>query len=444
MDRYKLKALLYEHFNLEDLRSLCFDLRIDFDDLRGETKSTKLVDFLNLILRSRRIADLANILKSIRPNISWDSAFRVDENNHYINNLDEWFSEANKFLLLGDVGRAFDLYQKIQSVDANFDGLGPQLRRAERELNAPYMTSEKVDRQKLLKLFQKSFNSTELRILSLDLGITDPYKENKYIEFNNAARTIIKEIERFIPIDQLLEYLIKTRGYVNWESAFAGTQLVTYKSYLDSKTGLEMVLISSGSFLFGENKQTISLPEFYISRTPVTNRHYAQYLANIDLPIPNYWQTKLLPKHFLDHPVVNISFNDAAAYTRWAGMQLPSEEQWEKAARGIDGRSYPWGDQWREGYCHNVEGGFEFTTPVGKYSPRGDSPYGCVDMLGNVFEWTNSSYELVKNCRILRGGSLSVERRQNLITRGFYALEAFQHNAIGFRVITAKIPDSAI
>jgi formylglycine-generating enzyme required for sulfatase activity len=90
-----------------------------------------------------------------------------------------------------------------------------------------------------------------------------------------------------------------------------------------------------------------------------------------------------------DHPV-RVSWHDAVAYATWAGKRLPSEEEWEKAARGTDGRKYPWGDEEPTPDLCNFgknEGG---TTPVGKYSPQGDSPYGCADMAGNVWEWTSS------------------------------------------------------
>ena len=83
-----------------------------------------------------------------------------------------------------------------------------------------------------------------------------------------------------------------------------------------------------------------------------------------------------------------ITWHNAVAYAEWANKRLPTVEEWVKAARGTDGREYPWGNEFDVNKCNTKEGRTGGTTPVGKYSPLGDSPYGCVDMAGNVWEWT--------------------------------------------------------
>jgi formylglycine-generating enzyme required for sulfatase activity len=167
--------------------------------------------------------------------------------------------------------------------------------------------------------------------------------------------------------------------------------------------GKEMVRIPAGTFLYGEEKRERELPEFWIDKTPVTNAEYVRFVAGTGHKPPEHWKGKRPPEEIADHPVIYITWHDAAAYAEWAGKRLPTEEEWEKAARGTDGRTYPWGEEEPTPELCNYgenEGG---TTPVGKYSPQGDSPYGCVDMAGNVWEWAASDYE--KGGKVLRGGS---------------------------------------
>ena len=106
---------------------------------------------------------------------------------------------------------------------------------------------------------------------------------------------------------------------------------------------------------------------------------------------PSHWGGKAPPDELRDHPVVYVSWRDCVAYAEWAGVRLLTEQEWEKAARGIDGRVYPWGDEFDSARCNTYESGIGATTPVGRYSPGGDSPCGCADMAGNVWEWTASN-----------------------------------------------------
>ncbi len=117
-------------------------------------------------------------------------------------------------------------------------------------------------------------------------------------------------------------------------------------------------------------------------------------------------QKKLIgTKDKQNHPMVYVSWDDAQEFCRWlnttpalkalpSGLQfcLPTEDEWEKAARGMDGRIYPWGNEWDAGRCNTSESKIGDTTPVGQYSPKGDSPFGLQDMAGNVWEWCQSKY----------------------------------------------------
>jgi formylglycine-generating enzyme required for sulfatase activity len=171
--------------------------------------------------------------------------------------------------------------------------------------------------------------------------------------------------------------------------------------WTNPQDGKEMIHIPAGDFLYGDEKKKIELPEFWIDRTPVTNAEYARFVAATGHKPPKHWKGKSPPKEIADHPVTYVSWHDAVAYAGWAGKRLPTEEEWEKAARGTDGREYPWGD-WEEDRCNTKEAGVGGTTPVGRYSPDGDSPFGCVDMVGNVWEWTVIEEG---DRRVVRGGS---------------------------------------
>jgi formylglycine-generating enzyme required for sulfatase activity len=173
------------------------------------------------------------------------------------------------------------------------------------------------------------------------------------------------------------------------------------------KDGKEMIRIPAGEFLYGEKKQKKTLPEFWIDKTPVTNAEYARFVAETSHSAPRYWKGTTPPKDKLDHPVVEVSWQDAMGYAQWSGKRLPTAEEWEKAARGKDGREYPWG-AWEPGHCNTSEAGVGDTTPVGQYSPQGDSPYSCVDMAGNVWEWTANDFVSIWlrwGEKVQRGGS---------------------------------------
>ena len=177
--------------------------------------------------------------------------------------------------------------------------------------------------------------------------------------------------------------------------------------------GKEMVFIEGGPFVMGSNngdagyqpEHQVSVADFYIDRWPVTNAEYKKFVDATGHPVPNYqvnwcdtegynWDpvTRMYPEGKADHPVVLVTWEDAMAYAAWSGKRLLTEAEWERAARGFNGRRYPWGDDFEADYCNCIEAGQDQTSPVGYYSPDGDTPEGVVDLVGNVWEWTNSLY----------------------------------------------------
>lgn len=172
---------------------------------------------------------------------------------------------------------------------------------------------------------------------------------------------------------------------------------------ITGEDGKEMVHIPTGEFPMGGEKKPVSVEAFYIDRYPVTNAEYKRFVDATGHSPPQHWRRGTYSEGKADHPVVYVRWSDAAAYAEWAGKRLPTEAEWEKAARGIDGREYPWGNEFDKDRCNTNESGIWDTTPVGKYSPGGDSPYGVGDVAGNVWEWTADGTGLA--AMPLRGGS---------------------------------------
>lgn len=145
----------------------------------------------------------------------------------------------------------------------------------------------------------------------------------------------------------------------------------------------QMVLVPSGPFIFGPKSEakTVDLPAFYIDETEVSNAQYKRFCQATGHPIP---QTPDFATH-PDYPVSGVNYHDAEAYAAWAGKRLPTEEEWEKAARGTDNRTFPWGDNpWVADIPKKIQ-------PVNS-DPAHRSPFGVYNMAGNVWEWTASSY----------------------------------------------------
>ncbi len=195
-----------------------------------------------------------------------------------------------------------------------------------------------------------------------------------------------------------------------------------------------MMLVPGGSFLFGHEKDTVNVSAFYIDKYPVTNREYEAFCRATGYRFPKYWSEKRL-KH-PDAPVVGVSFADAQKYSRWVGKHLPTEEQWEKACRGVDGRTFPWGDDdvTEEHACFGRDAAKGGTDPVHAHG-KSASPYGVCEMAGNVWEWTATSVVDTETIHVIKGGCYN--DGQDLL-RGDMRLEAVPKDKfenIGFRCV---------
>jgi formylglycine-generating enzyme required for sulfatase activity len=217
--------------------------------------------------------------------------------------------------------------------------------------------------------------------------------------------------------------------------------------------GKQMVLIPAGEFIMGTNKtdpdntqqkigtvkplyldqhpeRRIVLDAYYIDRFEVTNEEYKLFMESTKYPDPPAnWVDGTYPEGKEDHPVTSIIWQEALAYALWANKRLPTEEQWEKAARGPKGLSYPWGDEYAKGKANVGIEGARTTVAVGSH-PEDVSPYQVYDMAGNVMEWTLDWYQAYpgnthkdprfgKKFKVLRGNAFQ--------KAGHYFLDAYRY-----------------
>lgn len=153
---------------------------------------------------------------------------------------------------------------------------------------------------------------------------------------------------------------------------------------------LKVVNMPRSSFTCEGPQHKVYLDSYYIYQEPVTVEQYEKFCAATGHKMPESpeWGWKK------NHPIVNVSWDDAQAYCKWAGAHLPTEAQWEKAARGTDARVYPWGNNWdssRLQCSKNAPSDASRTAPAGNF-PNGASPNDCLDMAGNVWQWCADWY----------------------------------------------------
>jgi formylglycine-generating enzyme required for sulfatase activity len=219
----------------------------------------------------------------------------------------------------------------------------------------------------------------------------------------------------------------------------------------------EWVEIPPGAFTMGSENEAhlVILPAYAIARVPISNAQYLLFVHAAGHPPPPHWQENRIPKGLESHPVVNVSWLDAIAYCQWLSqvsgktITLPSEAEWEKAARGDqDARQYPWGDTFDRLRCNTQELGLGGTTPLGIF-PAGASPYGVLEMSGNVWEWCRNKYANAEDDqiddsgdpRVVRGGSWGNNRSSaRAACRYNFGFPADRDLNFGFRVVVRRPP----
>ncbi|MDH4101447.1 MAG: formylglycine-generating enzyme family protein [Nitrospirota bacterium] len=193
----------------------------------------------------------------------------------------------------------------------------------------------------------------------------------------------------------------------------------------------DMVLVEGGEFtmgstdaeveavckMFGKKKtfnaeacrmegpqRKVKVKRFYIDRYEVTHAQYHEFILATGHKPPPGWSGQDYPMDKGNYPVVNVSYRDAEAYAKWAKKRLPTAAEWEKAARGTDARTYPWGNKFEAGIAQTAESVVLFSGPVNGF-PKDVSPYGAIGMGGNVSEWTSDWFDIGKKMRVVKGGA---------------------------------------
>jgi len=226
-----------------------------------------------------------------------------------------------------------------------------------------------------------------------------------------------------------------------------------------------MVEMPEGPFLYGEKRvRKVIDYDYWLDKYAVTNEKYRAFILADGYGNRAYWseegwkwktENNIAGSGYwndptwnqADHPVVEVSYYEAEAYAKWVGKRLPTEQEWEKAARGEDGREYPWGNEFDKNKCNIIDSprlrdvfslqsgsAIGRTTSVTQY-PKGVSSYGCYDMAGNVWEWCADWYDEGKDSRVLRGGSwLNRPAYLRVSNRSRYDAD-FRNCNISFRLV---------
>ncbi|MDI6735122.1 MAG: bifunctional serine/threonine-protein kinase/formylglycine-generating enzyme family protein [bacterium] len=282
-----------------------------------------------------------------------------------------------------------------------------------------YFIQKYYKSQETLQTAQKDFidNARQVVMLQTKLKEIEMIKQDLETQVQDANQKTQKSEEERLKLEE--------------EKSKLMTELLSIRNAVQKGTPQDMALVGAGEFIMGsveDGEHKVYLDAFYIDKYEVTNEEYVKFLnaigkhenyIGLDSQYCRIEKTDTgykVKNGYERHPVVAISWYGANMYAQWSGKRLPTTAEWEKAARGTDGRQYPWGNVYDRNKC-NVQ--LRGSTPVGNY-PEGKSPYGCYDLAGNALEWTADWYSSdyyknpplmnpkgpsVGNYRIWRGGS---------------------------------------
>jgi formylglycine-generating enzyme required for sulfatase activity len=341
-----------------------------------------------------------------------------------------------------------------------------------KELNFPI-------RQKITK---KIIGDFEIREVLLENIIEKKGEKTQFqVVLNGKINLRETKLNTKISNDFTISKFKKEITYIDPSGYFKETRTEPHSQIIHPKDKKEMVFVSGGIFLFGQGKygdsddynphfndpdfsNLMDLPSFYIDKYEVTNYEYDRFLRETGNKPPFYWENGEVPMGKEDHPVIHLTYREVEAYANWAGKRIPTEFEWEKAARGKgiketkrrdDGFNFdsspikfPFGNQFNDQLCNSFESGNKDTVSVYNLSPKGASPYGAIGMCGNAPEWTSSWYTPYqghnfksnlsgKSLKVIRGGSyLDNKNKCSVHYRAYGGLPNLREDKrAGFRLV---------
>lgn len=439
----QVASFIREHFDLSEVIELSFQLGIDPDELGGETKGTKVQKLVSRLKGHGRYSELLVEVYRLRPELYFASFDSVPQNQAVMvttaASLDDartreapvWVWMVGGVLIIAAVW-AYMVFGR----QSNNNGL---------DTSTPSAT----------------------QVISMRDGTIVQPSVTPALTVRPSPTATSSRLPTILSTSTVTVLPTATPSYTLTVTATSTPQSGAVRTVLRGGTEVEQVHVAAGEFIMGasdgtdlllnyEPQRVVYLDAFWIDRTEVTNEQYfacqsAGGCANPGRPSsytrPSYYYQFNL--EFADYPVIYVDWNLASQYCGWANARLPTEAEWEKAARGVDGRQYSWSDETVNCQLANtgdVACNYD-TTVVGSY-PGGASPYGALDMMGNVWEWVNDWYDANYYGsgpainppgpdngmeKIIRGGSWF---RSNYYSRTFTRLSFpidFASHDIGFR-----------
>ncbi|MBI2923344.1 MAG: SUMF1/EgtB/PvdO family nonheme iron enzyme [Planctomycetes bacterium] len=406
--------------------------RRELEAAREALFGNKLEDARRLFERAKKIdeklPELAEFEKDLKDREAQDQAERVRAKAQ--GEFDKLLEEGKR-VLLSNPRDAVDPLEKAIAL-AKEHGLAGLADAESRLVEARKRVKDSDDYARLVREAGQESDSEK----ALDL-----YSQASKIATNEQLTVLLGLMDkrRAEAADKLVQAGVKLEGEKRlFEAVQSYEKALTFMgSHKDAAEGKARVLklmpaecayVPPGEFPFGEAKQPREVKGFWIQRHEVTNDEYVAFLeamkgAEKPPTVPKHWVNGKPPDGKGNLPARGLTFEDARRYAEWkgAGWRLPSEEEWEKAARGTDGRLYPWGEAFEAGKANTAA--FATTAlPPGSMKDSDVSPYGVFDMCGNVAEWTTTFFDpekpLYAKSRTIRGGSyLTTEKDASLIAR---------------------------